>query len=52
MAAVKRGLEAAGKNLFKFWNDPVCYLYYPHVIQQNELDVHRALKMMANLTTI
>ena len=56
MAALKRAMEAAGTNLFKFWNDPMgTYLYYykyPYAVQQKEMDVHRALMMMANLTTI
>ena len=47
---------AAGKNLFKFWNDPIgCYFYYscsPYEIQNRNYEVREALEMMATLIAI
>ncbi len=49
-------LAAAGKNLFKFWNDPLgCYFYYarrPYEIQNRNVEVQEALEMMATLIAI
>ena len=47
---------AVGKNLFKFWNDPMgCYFYYarcPYEIQNRNVEVQEALEMMATLIAI
>ena len=49
-------LAAAGKNLLKFWNDPLgCYFYHaqrPYEIQNGTLEVQEALEMMATLIAI
>lgn len=49
-------LAAAGKNLLKFWNDPLgCYFYHaqrPYETQNGTLEVQEALKMMATLIAI
>ncbi len=49
-------LVATGKNLFKFWNDPMgCYFYYarcPYEIQNRHVEVQDALEMMATLIAI
>ncbi len=46
----------AGKNLFKFWNDPIgCYFYYSrctYEIQNRKYEVQEALEMMATLIAI
>jgi hypothetical protein len=47
---------AAGKYLFKFWNDPMgCYFYYsrcPYEIQNRNYEVQEALEMMATMIAI
>lgn len=46
----------AGRNLFRFWNDPMgCYFYYsrcPYEIQNRNLEVQEALEMMATMIAI
>ncbi len=49
-------LVTAGKNLLRFWNDPLgCYFYYarhPYEIQNRHVEVQEALEMMATLIAI
>ena len=56
MAAIINGFATTGKNLFKYWNDPIgCYLFYhrcPYKIQEKEYEVQVALQMMASLIAL
>jgi hypothetical protein len=56
MAAIIKEFAATGKNIFRYWNDPIgCYLYYhryPYKIQEKEYEVQKALQMMASLIAI
>ncbi|HTZ39313.1 MAG TPA: hypothetical protein VMB77_04090 [Syntrophales bacterium] len=49
-------LVTAGKNLLRFWNDPLgCYFYYAHrayEIQGRNMEVQEALEMMATMIAI